>query len=252
MNNIIYEVSEAVGTLTINRPPLNIMDIATMEEIVKVLKEKTNGLKALVITGAGNKAFSAGVGVEEHTKDKTPQMLETFHKMFCALEEQNTLTIAAVRGYALGGGFELAMACDLIFASNIAWFGQPEIKLSVFPPVALFLLPKIVGLKKSLELILSGQVIDAQEAQRLGLVNKVVSDLTFDEELKNFLKPYLELSAIGLKYTKRALRISAAADYPQGLKEIEKFYLEELMKTFDAQEGITAFLEKRKPNFQNR
>ena len=252
--NIIYEVDEDKAFLTINRPPVNILNIETMEEINEVLVSLVGNteIKVLVVSGMGEKAFSAGVDVADHTEDKVEKMLEVFHDIFRNLAKLDQVTVAAVKGLVLGGGCEVAIFCDLIFAADNLKIGQPEIKLAVFPPIALLIMPRLVGLKKASELLLTGKIIDAAEAEKIGLVNQVVPLAAFDEELQNFIQPFSELSQVGIKYSKKGINLGLETAFSQGLSKIEKLYMEELMTSQDAHEGLKAFLEKRKPIWVNK
>jgi cyclohexa-1,5-dienecarbonyl-CoA hydratase len=252
--NIIFEIKEDIAFLTINRPPLNILNIPTMEEINDALSSFAGNkdVKAVVISGSGKKAFSAGVDVVDHTEDKVEKMVQVFHDVFRNLSKLDQVTVAALRGLTLGGGCEIAIFCDLIFAADNSKIGQPEIKLSVFPPIALLMLPRLVGLKKASELLLTGKIIEAQEAEQIGLINKVVPLASFDSELQSFIQPFTELSLVGLKYSKKGISLGLETNFLEGLEKIEKIYLEELMTSKDAHEGLKAFIEKRKPLWKNR
>ena len=252
--NIVFETKESNAFLTINRPPLNILNISVMEEINEVLNSIVGNkeIKVLVISSSGEKAFSAGVDVADHTEDKVEKMLQVFHDIFRNLSKLDQVTVAALKGLTLGGGCEIALFCDLIIAADNLKIGQPEIKLSVLPPVALLILPRLVGLKKASELLLTGKTIDAVEAEKIGLVNKVVPLASFDSELESFIQPFTELSLVGLKYSKKGIRLGLETTFLDGLERIEKTYLEELMASEDAREGLKAFMEKRKPLWKNR
>lgn len=252
--NVILDLKEDKAFLFINRPPVNVLNIATMKEMNEAISSLfgSKDIKVLVISSTGEKAFSAGVDVADHTEDKAEKMLQVFHSIFHNLAKLDQVTIAAVKGLTLGGGCEIAIFCDLIFAADNLKIGQPEIKLSVFPPVALLIMPRLVGLKKASELLLSGRIIEAGEAERIGLINKVAPLNTFDSELEDFIKPFTELSLIGLKYTKKGINLGLETTFFDGLAKIEKIYLDELMASEDAREGLKAFLEKRKPHWKNK
>jgi cyclohexa-1,5-dienecarbonyl-CoA hydratase len=179
-------------------------------------------------------------------------MLESFHDIFRAREELALPAVAVVDGAALGGGCELVVACDIVIASERARFGQPEINLGVFPPVAALLLPRVIGEKRARELILTGELIDAPEALRLGLVNYVVPHAQLTQKTEEILSRLRELSAPALELTRRALDVGRGWSFKEVLDRVENLYLNELMKTEDAQEGVRAFMEKRKPVWRNR
>lgn len=254
LKNIVFEIKENGAFLTINRPPLNILNISTMEEINDVLSSLVGNkeAKVLVISGSGEKAFSAGVDVADHTEDKVEKMLQVFHDIFRNLSKLDQVTVAALKGLTLGGGCEIALFCDLILAADNLKIGQPEIKLSVLPPIALLIMPRLIGLKKASELLLTGKIIEAVEAEKIGLINKVVPIASFDSELENFIQPFNELSLVGLKYSKKGINLGLEAAFSDGLERIEKIYLEELMASEDAHEGLKAFMEKRKPLWKNK
>jgi len=206
----------------------------------------------VVVTGAGNRAFSAGVDVREHFPDKIDRTLEFFHKVFHALADVHKPTVAMVEGFALGGGCELAAACDMVVASENARFGQPEISVGAIPTVATVLLPRLIGRRRAFELIFTGDVIGAEEAKQIGLVNKVVpSDKLADatNELVNKLK---EKSPVVLKLTRMAIYQGLDLEFKKALEGVTGIYLNLLMRTEDAVEGLKAFLEKRKPEWQGK
>lgn len=226
-----------------------------MQEINQALEEGVGQreIVAIVFEAAPEAhAFSAGVAVEEHLAETIFQMLESFHAIFRNLEQLARPVIAVVDGAALGGGCELVAACDIVVASDRARFGQPEIKLGVFPPVACVLLPLTIGEKRARELILTGDLIDAQEAGRLGLVNHVVPGSQLPHKTQEILGKLRELSPSSLEVTRRALDLGRGRSLDVALAEVENMYLHELMKTEDADEGLRAFMDKRKPVWRGR
>lgn len=252
--HIVFETNEGKSFLTINHPPLNILNIPVMEEINQALNSLIDNkeVRVLVISSSGEKAFSAGVDVADHTEEKVEKMLQVFHDIFRNLSKLDQATVAAVKGLTLGGGCEIALFCDMIFAADNLKIGQPEIKLSAIPPIALLILPRLIGLKRASELLLTGKTINAIEAERIGLVNKVVPLASFDSELENFIHPFTELSLVGLKHSKKGINLGLETNFLEGLERIEKSYLEELMASEDAREGLKAFMEKRKPLWKNK
>jgi cyclohexa-1,5-dienecarbonyl-CoA hydratase len=251
--HIRTEVADGVGTIILNRPPVNILNIEMMEEINGALRDfkEEKGLKVLVFRAEG-KAFSAGVDVGEHLGDMVERMIEAFHGMFRLMDETQAPSVAVVNGSALGGGCELALYCDMVLATEKSTFGQPEIMVGVFPPIAALIFPRIIGRKKAMEMILSGKTIGAREALEMGLINRIISEDTLEEEVKEFIDQFARHSAVVLRLTKKGALEGLCDDVEGGLKRIEKIYLEELMRTEDATEGLKSFLEKRKPVWKDR
>ena len=161
-------------------------------------------------------------------------------------------SIAVVNGSALGGGCELALYCDMVIATEKSKFGQPEIQVGVFPPIAALIFPRMIGRKKAMELILAGDTVSAQEALAMGLINKVVPETSLVQEANAFIEKFKKLSGIVLRMAKEATLAGLNDDMDKGLKVIEKIYLDRLMKTNDALEGLKAFLEKRKPTWKDQ
>ena len=253
--HIKFTIEDRAARITFARPPLNIFNIAMMREINDALGQcaQQRTLVAIVFDAAAEcNAFSAGVAVEEHVEETIFQMLDSFHAIFRNLEQIGRPTIAVVDGAALGGGCELVAACDIVIASERARFGQPEIKLVVFPPVAAILLPQVIGDKRARELILTGELIEAAEAARLGLVNYLVPGNELEQKTSELLSRFRNLSAAALALTKEAIDLGRGRSLDSALKEVEDLYLNELMKTHDATEGIKAFTEKRKPEWRHR
>lgn len=253
--NIRFKIDDRVARITFARPPLNVFNIAMMREMGAALNEclPQRDLAAIVFDAAPEtRGFSAGVAVEEHVPETVFQMLDSFHSVFRLLIQISRPVIAVVDGPALGGGCELVAACDIVIASERARFGQPEIKLGVFPPVAAILLPRVIGEKRARELIMLGDMIDAAEALRLGLVNYVVPAAELEPKLQSVLAKLRDLSASALAMTRAALDLGRQSSFQSALDEVEDLYLHELMKTEDAEEGVRSFMEKRKPEWRHK
>jgi cyclohexa-1,5-dienecarbonyl-CoA hydratase len=238
--------------ITLDRPPLNILDIPMMESLDAALARALPKSDFVIFQGAGVKAFCAGADVADHTPKRVKKMLTAFHGVFRRLAATDCLKIAMVHGYCLGGGMELATFCDFVLASESAQFGQPEIKLGCFPPVALVTLPRLIGMQAAAHLILTGHQISAKEAHRLGLVTRLVPDCELHNAVGNLLEELRSLSPSVLHLTRRTLGQLHSADFVKQLEAAERVYLSELMKSHDAQEGIRAFLEKRKPAWKGK
>jgi cyclohexa-1,5-dienecarbonyl-CoA hydratase len=250
---INVEEKDLIGRITFNRPPVNVLNIEMMKEINQALKDfQSRSLKVLILDADG-KAFSAGVDIADHTKEKVNEMIQVFHDIFKNLLKIDAPTVALVNGAALGGGCEVAMFCDIVIASEKSKFGQPEIKVGVLPPVAAAIFPKLMWSKKALELIVTGDVIKADEAKDLGLVNQILPVENFEAEAEKFITEKLASnSAVVMQLTKRAFIEGATQNYSDSIKKIEDIYLNELMKTDDANEGLAAFMEKRQPVWKNK
>ncbi len=251
--HIRIERGDGVSRLVLSRPPLNVMNIEMMKEITDAMEEigRDRDLKVMVIEAEG-KAFSAGVDVSEHTEERVEEMLSVFHNIFFCLRNFQQPIIGVVDGPALGGGCELITYCDMIIASDKATFGQPEIGVGVFPPVAVVALPKLIGKRKTYELVLTGRTFDAGEALEIGLVNRVVPRERLQAEVDAFLSDLQSKSAMVLRLTKRAVFETLGLGFEEGVQVAERLYLDFLMKTEDAREGLRAFLERRKPRWKNR
>jgi cyclohexa-1,5-dienecarbonyl-CoA hydratase len=250
---IRYTDTRDVAQITLDRPPLNILTIEMLHELGQALDRAAArpALKALVLAAEG-KAFCAGVAVEDHLGERARPMLEAFHRIFRQLRGLECATLAAVQGAALGGGAELATFCDLVVAGQSATFGQPEIKVGVFPPIAALHYPARIGPARTLRLLLSGEVIGAGEAELIGLVDRVVPDDRLTDAVESELARFRTLSAVVLRLTKRAVRDAAGLGFDEGLTFLEELYHDELMVTADAEEGLRAFVEKRRPIWRDR
>ncbi|HWO89971.1 MAG TPA: enoyl-CoA hydratase-related protein [Gemmatimonadales bacterium] len=237
-----------VGQVVLNRPPLNVLDHATLDELAGALHQvrRDRSVRVLAISGAG-KAFCAGADVGDHLPGRVERMLPAFSAVLGALADVEVPTVALVHGTALGGGMELALACDVVLCSEAAKLGQPETQLGVFPPAAAVLLPRLVGRQRALDLILTGRTISAREALELGIVTRVWPADSFVREAEQYLAALAALSSPALRLAKRAVDGAAGLAHRPALKFAERVYLDELMRHSDPEEGLTAFLEKRAP-----
>ncbi len=249
-STVRVSIEHPVASILLDRPPLNVMNIAMMEELHAAIAGVAGHCDILIFRGAGKKAFSAGAEIADHTPDRVAEMLRAFHSAFRELSRGKMITVAAVHGHCLGGGCELATFCDFVIAAESATFGQPEIKLGCFPPVAMVTFPRLIGMRAALDLILSGRTISSAEAQRIGLITRVVPDNELDHAVASLVDDLRALSPGVLAMTRRALWSSGGFDFERSLQSLEDFYIGELMKTHDANEGIRAFLEKRQPVWQ--
>jgi cyclohexa-1,5-dienecarbonyl-CoA hydratase len=238
--------------ITLDRPPLNVFDIPMMRALSAALVQGLKETDFLVFDAAGKKGFSAGAEVRDHTPDRIVEMLGAFHSVFRQLWRADCVTSAAVQGHCLGGGCELATFCDFVIATELATFGQPEIKLGCFPPVAIATFPHLIGPRAALDLILTGRTILSREALDLGLITRVVPEGELASAVKLFLSELRKLSPAVLRLTHRTLWRASGFDFDEVLNQVEEMYLNQLMKTEDASEGIRAFLEKRAPVWQGR
>jgi cyclohexa-1,5-dienecarbonyl-CoA hydratase len=246
-------VNAPVARIMLRNPPLNVIDISMMEELSQVLSEieARPDISTVLISGDGD-VFSAGVDVAAHTPDKIEEMLAKFHAVIRALVASKKITIAAVHGHCLGGGAEIAMVCDLVYTTDSAQWGFPEIKLGCYPPVACAALAALVGQKRAAELILTGRLISGADAAQMGLANHAVPAEELSSAVGECLHRLKNLSSAALAITKKSFYAWDSMHFDKGLARAEKVYLEELMKTADAQEGIESFLEKRPPKWQGR
>ena len=249
-----YTYDNSVARIILDDDKGNVLDSIMMSELNELLisfKTKTD-LKLITFEGAG-KHFSFGASVEEHKKENAPKMLKEFHQLFYNIADLAIPTLAKISGQCLGGGLELALICNFLFADKTANLGQPEILLGVFPPPASVILPLKIGNAKAEELILTGKSISADEGKAIGLINAVFENK--EEMDKNtdewIVKNILNKSASSLRITVKASRITFNQQLRKMLPIVEEMYVKELMETDDANEGINSFLEKRKPVWKN-
>jgi enoyl-CoA hydratase len=255
---LIYEKKENIGLLTINRPEkLNAISNELISELKKLLDEIENDeeLRALIITGAGDKAFVAGADIKELV-DRDARLgrrvSQERQEVFSRIENLPVPVIAAVNGYALGGGLELALACSIRICSEKAQFGAPEVKLGIIPgDGGTQRLPRLVGLGRAMEMILTGDFIDAQEAYRIGLVNKVLPQEELMDKAMDLAKKIASRPPLAVRFAKEAVNRSQEGDAASGFA-LESYLHALSCTTEDKKEGVSAFLEKRKGKFKGK
>jgi len=254
--NIIYEVKEGIATVTFNRPKaLNALNGILLAELSLALDDiaADEDIRALVLTGAGDKSFVAGADITElatFNSLSAKNFAEIGHAIICKLQRLPIVVIAAVNGFALGGGTEIAIACDFIYASENAKFGQPEINLGVIPGFGgTQRLPRLIGTHMAKELIFTGKMISATEALQIGLANKVVPQEQLLEEVMKTAGEIASKGKVSLREAKQAINRGMDVDLATGCSiEIDAFAIS--FASPDAKEGTTAFVEKRKAEFK--
>jgi cyclohexa-1,5-dienecarbonyl-CoA hydratase len=252
--NISMQERDRGAWIVLDRPPLNVLNLSLLTEFRELLRAcaASDAVDVVVIQGAGGRAFSAGVDIKDHTRTKVPEMLEAVHGVIRALLALPQVTIAAVNGVCLGGGLELASACDFIIATEQSVFATPEINVGCYPPVALARFPGQLGYRRAAEMILTGRRFTAAEASAIGLITRVVSETGLDSAVDDLLRDLGGKSRAVLRIALRGLREAGLKDFPQALKRSEELYLKELLETEDVEEGVQAFLEKRAPRWSHR
>jgi cyclohexa-1,5-dienecarbonyl-CoA hydratase len=250
---INHEIADGVATLTFNRPKHNVLDIEMMNELNGQLETlATDGSLKCVVLAADGPSWCAGVEVSDHRPEMVDEMIATFNRIFELVHRMPVPTIAAVHGACLGGGMEVAMACDIIVASPKAVFGQPEIKLGFFPPYAAIRLPQLVGPARAVEICTTGRRYKAEAAQRMGLVAHLSGEDNFQETVDGIVGEIKACSPLIIRLNKRAVNAHLGLDFKQALSGVSDLFLNTLMKTEDTLEGIKSFEEKRRPVWKNR
>ncbi|MBI2360314.1 MAG: enoyl-CoA hydratase/isomerase family protein [Deltaproteobacteria bacterium] len=251
---VLIETNRHVARITLDRPPLNVLGIELLKELDSILERLTadTSTNVVVVQGGGGRAFSAGVDVRDHTRERVPEMLRVVHGVMHKFLALPQITIALVRGACLGGGLELASCCDLILASTDSVFGTPEINVGCYPPAALVGFPALLGYHRAAELILTGQRISAEQAAAIGLINRAVPRQELDEALEALLAELGGKSAAVLRISLKGLREMRLRTFAADLARAEEIYLGELLKTEDVEEGVRAFIDKRKPDWKHR
>jgi cyclohexa-1,5-dienecarbonyl-CoA hydratase len=252
--HVQYAVAQGVARLTLNRPPANVLSVDMMGEINSVLEsmEYQKDIKVVVLSATG-KYFSPGFELSDHLGDRGYMMLEAFRRIFENMARIDKPLVAVVAGPALGAGSMLAAGCDIVYAAATASkFGHPEIKGGVFNTVAAALLPRLVGRKKAAEILFGGIGLTAADAERMGLITRAIPDDKLDAEVAALVQRFQEHSAVVLQLTRRALAGGADLLLPDAFRHAEDVYLNQLMATEDAEEGLKAVMGKRKPAWKDR
>lgn len=250
---VIFEKKGRLASITWERPPLNVLDIGLLHELDAALTScaAEAEVDVVVLRGAGERAFSAGVDIRDHTPEKVPEMIEIVHGVIRKLLSLPQVTIAAVRGVCLGGGLEIASSCDLLVASEESSFATPEILVGCYPPVALARFSALIGYHRAAEMILTGRRFSAREAQAMGLINRVAETDQIEKGVQTLIDELLGKSGAVVRLTLKGLRELSLQGFTQALKRSEDLYCGELLKTADAGEGVAAFLEKRPPQWRH-
>jgi cyclohexa-1,5-dienecarbonyl-CoA hydratase len=246
-------VAAPVARVKLINPPLNVIDLPMMRELQQTFGEIESRTDISTILFEGEaRAFSVGVDIKAHVPEQVHEILTNFHAVIRAIVASRKVTIAVVRGACLGGGAELAAVCDMVYAARDAIWGFPEIKLGCYPPVATVVLAVLIGQKRAAELILTGRQFSGDEAALMGLANRSVAAEELESVVERTLAELRALSPAALAHAKKAMYAWDAIHFDKGLARAEKIYLDELVSTADAREGIIAFLEKRAPKWTGK
>ncbi len=250
---IVFDTSTFVARITMNHPPYNVLTVPMMSELAEAI-ESLNGRGDIkcILLDSSQKMFSAGISLEDSRPERVFQTLDAFTRVFQAIGEISKPLIVVVNGQAIGAGSELVAFGDMIVATPNARFAQPEVKMGVFPPFAAIMLPQLIGPKKTYELVLTGQPMSAEEAQQFGLINKVVAEADLERTVNEVLSRIGEISAPVLEMTKKVIGSTLGLPLDEAIRRSHDIYLNQLMDLEDAQEGLRAVLEKRKPVWKNK
>src|SRR4051812_22855875 len=250
---IVFDTSTFVARITMNHAPYNVLTVPMMTELAEAI-ESLNGRVDVncILLDSSQKMFSAGISLEDSRPERVFMTLDAFTRVFQAIGEISKPLIVVVNGQAIGAGSELVAFGDMIIATPNARFAQPEVKMGVFPPFAAIMLPQLIGPKKTYELVLTGEALGAEEAQRLGFVNRVVPEAELAKVVDTILAKVSEFSGPVLEVTKKVIGSSIGLPLDEAMKKSQNIYLNELMNLQDVQEGLRAVLEKRKPVWKNK
>jgi cyclohexa-1,5-dienecarbonyl-CoA hydratase len=244
---------KGVARIVLNRPKHNVFNIEMMRELTGLLAQLNNDteLKCVVI-GAQGASWCAGVEVSDHKPESAPEMIRVFDGLLKQVHALAVPSVAAVHGACLGGGMEVAIACDMIVASKAAIFGQPEIKLGFLPPYAAVRLPHLVGPSRAMEICTTGRRYSAEAVHRMGLVAELLDADAFDEGVGKLIKEIQHCSPLIIRLNKMAVNQHLGMDLDAAMERVNDLFLNRLMKTEDTLEGIQSFEEKRRPEWKNR
>jgi enoyl-CoA hydratase/carnithine racemase len=253
---IRWDDSGSMAHLTMNRPKQNVLNMEMLREMATAIESlHSRDDVCLILLDASPECegyFSSGVGAEGYTSQLVFQMLDAFHHVFRAMIDVSKPVLAVVDGVASAGGCELAAFCDLVIATENARFLQPEIKLGVFPPLGAVVYPRVIGPKRAMELLLTGDTLNAQQALQIGLVNRVVPRTALQSTVDALVKRLSDQSGPVLALLKRVIFEGTWLPFDQALKKSQDIYLNQLFELEDSQEGLRALVEKRKPVWKNK
>jgi cyclohexa-1,5-dienecarbonyl-CoA hydratase len=253
MSDLKLEKDAGVARITFARPKHNVLNIDMMKELNTELEllAADDELKCLILLGEGI-SWCAGVEVGDHKPEMVDDMINTFNRIFELIEALEVPTIAAVHGACLGGGMEVAIACDIVMASDAAVFGQPEIKLGFFPPYAAMRLPQLVGVSRAIEICTTGRRYTAEEARHMGFVGHVIPAGEFEAAVEKMVKEIAYCSPLIIRLNKRAVKQHLGLTFKEAIQGVSDLFLNTLMKTEDTLEGIASFEEKRRAVWKNK
>lgn len=253
LKNIKLDIQDGVASIKLDRPKHNVFNIEMLNELNLVLEglTKDSEIKCVLFGGEGP-SWCAGVDVGDHRPEMVDGMIASFNRVLELIGKLEVPTIASVHGACLGGGMEVAIACDIIIASRKATFGQPEIKLGFFPPYAAVRLPQIIGPAKAIEICTTGKIYSADDSRQMGFVSRVADDDKFESEVAAFLKEIKACSPLIIRLNKKAVRQNLGKEMSKAINDVSDLFLNTLMKTEDTLEGINSFYEKRRPVWKNR